>query len=351
MSKNKKIIILVSILCLVLVAGVLTFVFWPKDKTATSIMNCSVATNSGSSSPSFSNNNAVYQNNVVYQNGVSTKVSPEVQFVLNKNNNVISVNYLNSQAEILLSDEEVVGKSAEDASNIYVQLCVEAGYIDVDTTGTTVNITLSCDSNVDLSGLQKSIENRVDKYFDDNGIIGATLAKTSDKITDAIEKAGVSASELEGKTTSEALAYLQESSEKLEDVACSLKTEYYAYLVSLKPIYQDVIKSLKEQINSYKEQINSDSSLSATARVEITTEIETTQVELDKLTDKFNKLIEEKIKELQEKSKAIFEQAKADCKELREQTKEIISAHKEAFNKNKTDVKSKIDAYRKIVEG
>jgi hypothetical protein len=350
MSKNKKIIILVSILCLVLVAGVLTFVFWPKDKTATSIMNCSVTSNSGSSSPSFSGDNTVYQNNVVYQNGISTEVTPEVQFVLNKSNNVVSVNYLNSQAEILLSDEEVVGKSAEDASNIYVELCVEAGYIDVDTTGTTVNITLSCDSNVDLSKLQESIENRVDKYFDENGIIGATLAKTSDKITDEIEKAGISASELEGKTTSEALAYLQESSEKLEDVAYSLKTEYYTFLES-KKLVQDEIKSLNQNINDLKAQINSNSSLSITLKAQITAQIEALQVEYDKKVSEFNDSVEKEIKMLQEKSKAIFEQAKADCKELREQTKAVIAAHKDAFSKNKTDVKSKIDAYRKIVEG
>ncbi len=75
---------------------------------------------------------------------IELNVNPNVQFLIDTNNKVMAVNYLNDDAQTLLKDTNFNGKTAEQAAELFVKLSTEAGFIEVSTSGTRVDITISC---------------------------------------------------------------------------------------------------------------------------------------------------------------------------------------------------------------
>ena len=113
-------IILATVLAIAIITGIVIFAT-PKDTTAYATMECSV--------------------------------NPDVQFVLNSQERVISYVCLNEDAEVLISETNFEGKTAEEAAYLFTKLATEAGYIDPETTGTTVEITINCPEDANLETL------------------------------------------------------------------------------------------------------------------------------------------------------------------------------------------------------
>ncbi len=303
------------IVLLVIIASIVALiVFLPKDKNPNAVMECSV--------------------------------NPNVQFVLNKNNQVIQVNYLNEDAQLLLCNEDFYGKSAEDVAKSFVKLATEAGYIDVSTTGTTVEITISCKGDANFDELKQKVTNKVNEYFDENGIIAGAVTKIEKGFNDAIQKIGVKASELADLTEDEVLNLLNETSEQIDGIALSLHNTLFDFIEQLKnsDAFKD-LPTIEEAIDDLTEQLN-DSQLPEELKNSIEEKLETFKTQLTDLKNEFQKQLDEKIEELKELSKEIYNHAKEQLNEKVEQAKQVIEQHKNYFNKNKEAVKNAIQAYR-----
>lgn len=75
-------------------------------------------------------------------NYVQLEVNPRVEFILDKKFKVVSVNPLNSDARIVLSDMNLIGLDIEKASDEFLTECARAGFIDVNGVDNAVNITV-----------------------------------------------------------------------------------------------------------------------------------------------------------------------------------------------------------------
>lgn len=99
--------------------------------------------------------------NVEY-NYIKLEVNPKVEFITDKNNNIISVFPINKEAKELIVNENFVGMSIWDGSQKFVDLCVQANYIDVETKDNAVKLTV-------VSGLTEmadvKIYRAITKYF------------------------------------------------------------------------------------------------------------------------------------------------------------------------------------------
>ena len=276
---------------------------------------------------------------------MSCSVNPEVQFVLDQNNKVMQVNYLNEDAEVIFKEVKFTGKSAEDAAKLFVQLSTEAGKIDVDTTGTRVNVNISCENPDDFKDLQTKITNKVNEYFDENGIIAGAVTSLTEGVSSAIQKLGVEAKELAELTHEEIMALYQEKSDELKDVAVSLQDDLTAFIETLKNGVYATLDTLETQIASYEAQLER-AGIPESVKETVREQLNTVKEQFEEMNRKFQEEVDKKLAELKEASKEIFEQAKQALADLRESVKAELSAHKTYFEQNKAEVQAKIKEYR-----
>lgn len=63
---------------------------------------------------------------------MNVSLNPQVEFILDKDDKVVTVNALNEEGNLVISAEafaNIEGKSAEDAAELFVQVCEESGFI------------------------------------------------------------------------------------------------------------------------------------------------------------------------------------------------------------------------------
>lgn len=105
---------------------------------------------------------------------VSIKINPEVDFIVN-GNIVEAVYAANEDAEIVLSDVDLTGMEIDDAIEEFIEIATEVGYIDDESTENEVEIGVIGEGNEQLA---KRLKERINKYFNNNGIFGRIKEET-----------------------------------------------------------------------------------------------------------------------------------------------------------------------------
>jgi len=187
MDKNKGKIISLAVLVVVLVALIVTLI---------------IITNNQNHQSKTANST------------VEMSVNPDVELVVSENNKVLSVNYKNTDAEIIFSDSELIGKNIEEVAKMFVEQATKAGYIDVNTDGTTVTITVNGKVEKDIKAIEDKVIAKVNEYFDENGIIAGAVASVKDDVSAKAEEMGVTAKKYYLMLKAQAL----DPSLKLEDL-------------------------------------------------------------------------------------------------------------------------------------
>lgn len=60
---------------------------------------------------------------------MTAEINPQIEFMLDKNNKVVSVTGLNEEGELIISGEAFVGLTAEDAIELFVEISNDSGYL------------------------------------------------------------------------------------------------------------------------------------------------------------------------------------------------------------------------------
>ncbi len=316
MEKNKKnvgkiIALVVSIV--VIITAALLIIFLPKNQTPKAVMELNV--------------------------------NPNVQFLLDQNNKVMAVNYLNDDAQTLLKDTNFNGKSAEQAAQLFVKLSTEAGFIEISTSGTRVDVTISCETPEELTQLKDKIIEKINYYFDENGVIAGAVVNITNNVNDAIQKIGIQAKDTIDKTNQELLELYNETSKDIKDIALCFQNELITFIQDLKDnAFSDMVV-LEDRIDSLMEQIEN-SNIADEIKQELEKQLDTIKTEYNKRVDEFNKYIQDKIDELKEKSEEIYNQARKQLQQHKQNCKQLIEQHKEYFRNNKEDIQNAINEYR-----
>ena len=196
---------------------------------------------------------------------MSFSVNPSIQLVLNKKDKVIDVKATNTDGDKILSQVDFVGLTAEEAAELFVSISTEAGFIDVDTTGTKVSITLTGNKE-DYTKLKSAVVENVNKYFDENGIIAGAVANVNDDVKTALEKISADIEDIEEKTKAELVELYAKHVEATKGVAyyqqLALETSYEALKTTFETATQVgnlTMVGLKATISSIKATIESQS--------------------------------------------------------------------------------------------
>ena len=110
---------------------------------------------------------------------MTVEINPKVEFILDKENKVVSATALNDEGAVILAGEaSFKGKTAEEAAKAVVSIATETGYIvkgSATVEDNKINISISGDTSY-AKDLYGKVEKKVEKYLKDNGI-KATLKK------------------------------------------------------------------------------------------------------------------------------------------------------------------------------
>ena len=119
------------------------------------------------------------KNNNPEASRMTVEINPKVEFILDKDNKVVSATALNDDGGVILAGEaSFKGKTAEEAAEAVVSIATETGYIvkgSATANDNEVNISISGDTSY-AKDLYGKVEQKVNKFVKDNGI-NATVAK------------------------------------------------------------------------------------------------------------------------------------------------------------------------------
>lgn len=103
---------------------------------------------------------------------MTVEINPKVEFFLDTDNKVVSVSGLNDEGKLLVSGEAFIGKTAEDAAQLVVQLATETGYLvkgSVTASDNQITVSVTSDSE-NISKLADSVKNQIQSYADRIGL-------------------------------------------------------------------------------------------------------------------------------------------------------------------------------------
>lgn len=109
---------------------------------------------------------------------VSLSINPLVELIVDENNTVTAVNCANEDAEILLSDVNLIGMTIEEASEMFLRLATEAGYIDVESQDNEITVTVVSEEADTETQIKDQLRTRLNNYFNNNGIFGKVSEET-----------------------------------------------------------------------------------------------------------------------------------------------------------------------------
>lgn len=295
---------------------------------------------------------------------MEVSVNPNVQLLLNNQDRVVAVNYLNEDGQKLLINTNLVGKTAEDAASIIIDLSVQSGYISVNTTGTKVEITVSNEAAEKITSIQNKAIEAVNKYFDKNGIVAGAVAKTKADLQTAATNLGVSVekyyamlklkaidsaqnlSDLKKYNEAEILAMIKDLTADLKDIAYTNYSSFTTKLANLKTILNNAIDGAQAIIDSTQEQINNNPDMPSSIKEPLNKTIDNAQKAIDEARKTFEENFNNFVATLKENSKATIEAIKTEMTTAISNAKQTIATHKEYFEANKTAVETAIANYR-----
>ncbi len=161
---------------------------------------------------------------------MNVSLNPEVEFVLDSDDKVISVNAINEEGNLIISAEEFVGKDAKTAAKLFVEVSKETGFLvsgNAVTQAEEISFSFSGDA-AEADKLYGQIKGQVDAYL------------TEENIAAEVEKA-------EAITEEELEALVAECAPYMEDA--EIKALEYMELV------ETIYESRKETVDFYSQEL------------------------------------------------------------------------------------------------
>ena len=272
------------------------------------------------------------------QTYVSISVNPAVEFTVNEDNQVISVVATDAEGDEIVQSYDFYGMDIDAACEMFTQLSMEAGYIDVDadeTTGTSNEVVITV-VNADealQTQLRTRIRERIQTYFVNNGVFGyvseedlseyAALAASYDLsvgqvklIMRALEfNPDLTFDDVAAMPTNEVVALVNAEHKLMQQTTAAIRTQLRADIQTLKEseTYAPMFAAL-DQISDLQEQLLDTSALTQQ-------EIDALQAQLDQATAAFTSTYTELLEQFQADKAVLVQQAQTDAASLLNEVK------------------------------
>ena len=108
---------------------------------------------------------------------ITISINPEILLSVNNEGKVVEVTAVNEDADILLSDLELVGLTAEEASNLIIDSAYESGYINEYATRNEITITTVNEDEEERLRLEERLMTNLDNHLDQKKVYAVLVAK------------------------------------------------------------------------------------------------------------------------------------------------------------------------------
>ncbi len=122
---------------------------------------------------------------------VTLKINPSIDFVVNEDDEVEEVIPTNEDAEIVVSDLDLESMPITEAIDTYVEAVTETGYIDPEEVDNEVTVEVVTEEEEDTEDYGTSIKDRINQYFQNNGIFGVAVVANLDEYIAKAEALGI----------------------------------------------------------------------------------------------------------------------------------------------------------------
>ena len=175
---------------------------------------------------------------------MNVSLNPQVEFVLDVNDTVVSVNALNEEGNLIVSAETFTGKSAEEAAKLFVEVSKETGFLvtgNVNDGENEIEISFSGDADA-AKKLYDDVKTTVQAYLDESGVT-ATLIQATAITEEALEKLVAECAPYLELAKIEAMEY----AELVDELLASRKETAGFYSQELKNAYYEAKSFALEQ--------------------------------------------------------------------------------------------------------
>lgn len=205
---------------------------------------------------------------------VSLRINPEIELVADEDGNVVAANAINEDGEVVLADLVLVGKTVAEAGESFTDKAVELGYLDLDSEGATVYTNVESTDADAAEKVKAGLADRINRYFDNNGIYGRVSAETLDAYAGQAAEWNVSAGhakmilrvldispemtaeEVLAMSVSERIEYMKNNAGQ-NGISAELREAHKAEVAALKEEYSELF-SLKKEIDALKERLGTE---------------------------------------------------------------------------------------------
>ena len=187
---------------------------------------------------------------------MNVSLNPEVEFVLNGNGKVVSVNALNEDGNLIITATVFEGKTAEEATELFVQVSHEMGFLVSGNAGLKNNdVEISISGNTaQANKLFEDVKAKVDEYFTAENI-DAKIQQAEAITREQIEALVAQCQPYVDQAKLQALSHM----ELLEELYASRKETHDMYSQELKNAYYNAkaaamdtakVEALKEKMGT-----------------------------------------------------------------------------------------------------
>ena len=299
---------------------------------------------------------------------VEFSVNPEVQVVLDQDDNVMNVNYLSDETQMIFSRTNFIGISAGEMGSFFARVVSNCGKVDLSkgfdesTDGTTVSIKIYCEDDEKFEKLRGEIALAINKYFRACGIVAGAVTTRMDNLMESISKLDATV-DTTSLTNEEIFNLLAKKSNQIKGVHFSqwgntfagienVKTEFGTYITNSQKKANDIrlaIDQVQKQYDDYSKEffINNIALDEIEAKInKLQLELNTCESEIENSDAILQDRIEEYLIEARKNSVEYFEQDIATATEMFDNFKPELEAHKKSFKENFNTIIEKIEAFQ-----
>ncbi|MGN1098700.1 MAG: coiled-coil domain-containing protein [Christensenellales bacterium] len=293
---------------------------------------------------------------------VGVRINPEIELVVDKDGEVVAANAVNADGETVLCELTLVGLSAEEACEAVTETATELGFIDVDAEEANVYVFVDGKDKQFASDLNDRISEKVNGYFDKNGIFGKVSPEDFEAYEALAEEWNVTPkqariisriTELYPEMTIEEILELSpgEMLELIRDdkdrngLTADIRDEYREAVDLLKEKYAPMFDQIRETLKELETKLE-DASLGEEEIEALRAEYETAKAEFEALKEQFREELETLKTEKRERADELREQFAEKARELREFHHEKILEHVNKFNDAREETENKIREWR-----
>lgn len=204
---------------------------------------------------------------------ISITSGTQVHLVLNANDKVTQAVPLSNEAKGITLSNSITGLKYIDAVQLLVKKNVEAGYINAETDGYTVQVSIGGDKK-DYSKLQNEIVNAINSYFDQVGIIAGANVNISENLKQFVTELKPTAQGIDSKTNSQLMSQYTQIWEMVKDIRPSDYSAFFSAYDAEDAEYQRILTENPVAIEQRQAQIDA-----------LNVEINALQTEINALPD------------------------------------------------------------------